>query len=380
MNSKQRVLKTIAHEEPDRVPVGEWGIDHDHVSAILGRHTFWRNRRGATLALWEGRRDEVVESMKRDYAELIETLDYDVIPVDLVPAKGYRPKDPPAQVEEGVWRDSAGRVFKYAASNDSIMCLTPPPRRDNLDGFDIEAYRRQLLCIDDTQFELVDFIADRFARTRALVFRGLDVYDPLMAPFGGDESHQLMMTATAPEEIKKLHDVAVAYNLALMEHCARKGVALAMQGQDFGGKTGCIMSPASIRELFMRPLKRIAGDAARLGMIPFFHCCGRIWDILDDWVAAGFLGYQSIQGSAGMDLARVKAEYGDKMTLWAGIQCETLIQGTLDEVTDEVQESLEVCMPGGGFIFGSTNSVQYGAKTENYVRALDVVKRFGRYE
>lgn len=29
MTSKERVLKTLAHEEPDRVPIGEWGIDHD---------------------------------------------------------------------------------------------------------------------------------------------------------------------------------------------------------------------------------------------------------------------------------------------------------------------------------------------------------------
>ena len=63
MNSKERVLRTISHEEPDRVPVGEWGIDHDHVSRIIGRHTYWRNRKDETIALWEGRRDDVVESL-----------------------------------------------------------------------------------------------------------------------------------------------------------------------------------------------------------------------------------------------------------------------------------------------------------------------------
>ena len=64
MTSKERVLKAINHEEPDRVPVGEFAIDHDHVSLIIGRHTYWRNRRDVTLALWDGRRDEVVESYK----------------------------------------------------------------------------------------------------------------------------------------------------------------------------------------------------------------------------------------------------------------------------------------------------------------------------
>ena len=58
MNSKERVLCTLDHKEPDRVPVGEWGIDHDTVEKVIGRNTYWRNRKKATLALWEGKRDE----------------------------------------------------------------------------------------------------------------------------------------------------------------------------------------------------------------------------------------------------------------------------------------------------------------------------------
>ena len=140
-----------------------------------------------------------------------------------------------------------------------------------------------------------------------------------------------------------------------------------------------MMSPQSIRELFMPVHRRIADHARELGMIPFFHCCGNIWDILDDWAGAGYIGYQSIQGTAGMDLAGVKEKYGERMTLWAGVQCETLVEGSVEDVEREVCASLEICMPGGGFIFGSTNSVQFGAKTENYLRALEIVREEGVY-
>jgi len=379
MNSKDRVLATVAHKEPDRVPIGEWGIDHDHVSRILGRPTYWRNRKEQTIALWEGRRDEVVESEKHDYTDLIETLDYDVIPVHLVPPKGYAPEDPPKLVAEGVWENSRGDIYKYAASNDSILCMTHSPGRETVGEEELAAYRERVLDIDESRFELVDFIADRFARKRAVVFRGLSIYGMMMSPLRGDQTHQLMMTILGPGEIAKLADVTVQYNRALMEHCARKGVTIAMQGHDFGGSTGCIMNPRTIRDLFMPVYKRVADDARALGLIPFFHCCGNIWDILGDFVDAGYVGYQSIQGSAGMDLARVKREYGDRLTLWAGVQCETLIQGTLADVENEVERSLEFCMPGGGFIFGSTNSVQFGAKTDNYLKALETVRRFGSY-
>lgn len=80
-----------------------------------------------------------------------------------------------------------------------------------------------------------------------------------------------------------------------------------------------------------------------------------------------------------MDNARVKREYGDRLTMWTGVQCETLIQGSLDEVEREVRRNLELLMPGGGYLFGSTNSVQYGARTDNYLRALELVRKYGVY-
>ena len=80
-----------------------------------------------------------------------------------------------------------------------------------------------------------------------------------------------------------------------------------------------------------------------------------------------------------MDTRRVKEKYGDVLTLWTGVQCETLVEGTLEDVESEVRRNLELLMPGGGFIFGSTNSVQYGAKTDTYLKALEVVRKYGVY-
>ena len=76
---------------------------------------------------------------------------------------------------------------------------------------------------------------------------------------------------------------------------------------------------------------------------------------------------------------KMKKEYGDKLTLWTGVQCETLINGTREDVEKEVRRYLDICMPEGGFIFGSTNSVQYGANTDNYLRALEIVREKGIY-
>lgn len=376
----QRVLKTVEHTEPDRVPVGEWGIDHDHVSRILGRETFWRNRRAVTLALWEGRRDEVVAGSIRDYIDLVEALDYDVVPVGLAPPKGDAPEDPPKKVDEGVWRDRAGRTWKYAASNDSIMRVgEPAPARESIPDDEFERICERVLTIDESQFEYVDAIGERFGRSRAVVFRDLDTYAPMVASFGGDQAHRMMLTAIAPEQIKRFTDVTVEHNRRLLQRCAGRGVTVAMQGADYGSTTGLMWSPQTIRELFMPVHKGVAEASVELGMIPFFHCCGRIWDILDDWIDAGMRGYQSVQATAGMDLAEVKSRHGDRLTLWAGLNCETLTDGTAEQLETEVLTNLEIGMPGGGLIFGANNSVQFGADTDLYLRALELVRTRGRY-
>ncbi len=378
MNSRERVMKTISHREPDRVPVGEWGIDHDHVSKIIGRHSYWRNRKDTALALWEGRRDEVVEGLKNDCVELVEKLDYDVVTVDLVPPENERP-DPPEQIEDGVWRDKSGNIFKYCPANDSIMCMNHPPGKNKITEADIEEAHRMVENIDDSVFELIDFIGGRYGKEKAVLARVLDVHGVLARPFGGDQTHFLMLTALDPEQIKKLYAPGLAYNKKMIERCSKSNVLICMQGHDFGTNKGCLISPGCLRD-FSFPFQRQVADMVKANrMLPFFHSCGNIWDIMDDFVDAGYAGYQSIQESAGMDIEKVKNEYGRLLTLWSGVQCETLVGGTMEELEHEVRSRLNILMPGGGFIFGSTNSVQYNAKTENYLRALDIVRKEGVY-
>ncbi len=377
MTSKERVLKAIHHEEPDRVPVGEWGIDHDHVSRIIGHHTYWRNRKDTTLALWEGRRDEVVESLKNDYVELIEKLDYDLITVELVPPKGYCPEDPPKKIAEGVWEDKKGNIYKYAASNDSIMCMNHAAPRETITEEEIADAMHPK--IDESQFELIDFISEKYGAHKAILSRDIDIYGVLMAPFGGDQVHQLILPMTAPEEIKKMYAPGLQRNKQIIDHLKEKNVLVAMQGYDFAMNTGTFLPPAVLRQIYFPFMEMVNEEIVQSGMIPFFHCCGKTWDMLDDFIKAGYQGYQSIQESAGMDARRIKAQYGNQITLWTGIQCETLITGSEIDVEYEVRKYLEIMMPGGGFIFGSTNSVQYGADTDNYLRALDIVRREGVY-
>lgn len=379
MNSLERVLGTINHTEPDRVPVGEWGIDHDQVSRILGRHSYWRNRKDQTIALWEGRRDEVVEGIKSDYAELVERLDYDVVTVPLAPSKKAWTGPAPRKTGDGTWEDLKGRVYKYAASNDSIMCVSPAEAKEELSPGEIEKTIEQAGIVDDSVFEFIDYFGERFGKERAILFRDVDIFGIMLRPFGGDYMHQMIVLSEAEEQLLQLCEAALAFNRRMIEHCAAHRVTVMMEGYDFCMNSGPIMSPGLLRKVFFPMMKEVNAEIKKAGMRSFFHCCGNTSLILDDFVSAGYEGYQSIQVSAGLDNAEIKRMYGEKLTLWTGVQCETLIEGGREDVEREVEENLKILMPGGGFIFGSTNSVQFGANTDNYLRALEIVREKGRY-
>jgi len=82
MNSKERVLATFLHHEPDRVPVGEYDIDEPVASRIMGREMwvgYGGSHRGlrANRMILEGRMDEYYQREASDWVALVRQLELD---------------------------------------------------------------------------------------------------------------------------------------------------------------------------------------------------------------------------------------------------------------------------------------------------------------
>jgi hypothetical protein len=132
MNSKERVRNCIRRQVTDRVPLGFYLVDHDTIGRVIGRPTYLRNKVAARVAYWEGRRDEVVESMKADIVDFYRKIDVcDIITFKEswgVPPRGDKPEDPPRKVAEGRWEDRRGRVYVLSEISDEIVCIHDPDR------------------------------------------------------------------------------------------------------------------------------------------------------------------------------------------------------------------------------------------------------------
>jgi hypothetical protein len=105
MTPKQRVLTALAHQEPDRVPWGEHWIDYNVYEDVLGRESLVHAKFRETEAWWDGRREEIVASYKRDIVDLTLALEQDLVAAYLMPARGAEPKRM-KRIDEETWEEN----------------------------------------------------------------------------------------------------------------------------------------------------------------------------------------------------------------------------------------------------------------------------------
>jgi uroporphyrinogen decarboxylase len=91
-----------------------------------------------------------------------------------------------------------------------------------------------------------------------------------------------------------------------------------------------------------------------------YHCDGSVWPLIPDFIELGIDVLNPIQPDAkGMDLAQIKAAYGDRLSFHGGVDInQTLPRGTPEEVAAEVRERVQVLGAGGGYILCSSHHLQ----------------------
>lgn len=370
MNSKERVRRALAHEPVDRIPIGFFAIDFDTVERLLGHETYLRAKAKSQIAFWEGRRDEVVQSWKEDTIALYRKLDFiDIVNVSamassLAPPKDYVPEKV-RRIDDQTWEAKDGRVWKLSEVTADLTQVAGPTPTYTPDDFppDVEP-----MPPDPSVFEAVDAI---------IAALGADHY--ILGPNGGEAGlvllggmeNGLLLYALAPELVAR----AIAYEThranCLDAVTIRPGMDGVLWGTDFAATNGPFISPRMFRRFCLPSIKERVQALKARGLTVLKHACGNNWKLLDMFVEAGYDAYQSIQASAGMDLAKVKACYGDRLALWGGVRVENLVSGTPEDVQRDVVEAMQVGPPGSGYIFGTTHSVAVGTKYDNFLAMLE---------
>lgn len=389
MNSKERVRCALAFQEADRVPAGEFAIDFDTARRILGHETYFRAKAASQIAFWEGRRDEVVQSWKEDGVEVYRKLDvYDIVNVNAmafgqVPPAGYRPV-PPRKIAEGTWEDTEGRIYKLSEATMDISLVHDPRAWER--EYRAEDYSEDapVEAPDPSVFEVIDHVIAELGKDRYILWGSGDEAElPTLSPEESPLSERTLCEyALNPELLDAIVRRQFARAQARDAWCLRPGQDGVMWAQDFAYKTGPMISPDMFRRYVTDyAARRVRSLGAGHSLPVFKHACGNNLELMDQFLEIGYACYQSIQPTAGMDLAEAKARWGDRLCLWGGIPVELLVGGEPGEVRAAVRSALEIGKRGGGYVFGSSHSIAVGTKYDNFMAMLeefDKVRDYGR--
>jgi len=115
--------------------------------------------------------------------------------------------------------------------------------------------------------------------------------------------------------------------------------------------------------------------------VPYIkHTDGNVNSLLDDLVATGVDAFHAIEPQAGMDIVRLKRDYGQRLVLIGNVDCSTvLVNGPEEAVRAQTEEIIRAVAPGGGFLLSSSNSIHPGVKPEYYLAMLDTARQVGSY-
>ena len=378
MTSKERVLSVLAHQMPDKVPWGEWAIDFDTVEKIIGHQTYYRAKARSALAFWDGRRDEVVQSWKEDGIDFFRKMDnFDIINVAAMASSIAPPGDfqfeKPKKIDDNTWEFLDGTVYKLSEVTADVTKIYDPrigKKQYTPADFDGEP---DIEPPDDSCFEVVDAFIEEFGGNRFIMGPsgaevGIFLLGGSFDEGGGGFSHGLMQFLDNPETVKAAIRKKVAEGNLQDQYYIRQGQDAVGWGQDFASTQGPFISPAMFREFALPAIKsRVKNIHEQFGIPVMKHACGNNNELMDMFVEAGYDAYQSIQQTAYMDLAQIKADYAAHLVPWGGLSVELLVSGTQDEVRKETRQALETNKPGGRYIFGSTHSIAVGTKYDNFM-------------
>lgn len=166
-------------------------------------------------------------------------------------------------------------------------------------------------------------------------------------------------------------------NLEVFARAVGRHIDVILFGDDLGMQNGPQISPAMYREFFKPRQQRLWRRTRELtGAKIMLHCCGGVRELLPDLIDAGLEAINPVQITCrGMEAAGLKRDFGPRLTFWGG-GCDTrevLSRGTPVQVREHVKRLVDVWRPGGGYVFQQVHNILADVPPANAVAMFDAV-------
>jgi uroporphyrinogen decarboxylase len=351
MNSRERVLTTIEHKEPDRVPLFFNALEAKFVRAI---------GQGDMVKTWTQLGIDVFVMARKAWCG------------DKPTGLGYSPTPPPPEESLGGagfagWNgiDEFGRKWKHGryvggavATREDLHKYSPELKLE-------ERYSRSI--IEDWKKNYPDHAYALFSHAGPL---GLTV-----ECFGLVEFSYALFDNRAL--IQESVELKTEWFIETSRYALELGVDFVIMGDDMGFKGHGYISPGDFRELAFPYYRRIVDS---IPVPVFWHSEGYIQNYIPMAVEAGIKGIHGIEPAAGMDMGRLKKEFGKDLVLLGNVDGnEILCQSDLELVRREVERCLKEGMRGGGYMLSIAGSAHEGIQIEALIEMCRYLQKVGVY-
>jgi len=186
---------------------------------------------------------------------------------------------------------------------------------------------------------------------------------------------------TNPKFASELLDKLLEFNLELGKRLIELGVDCIGSGEDSASQTGLFLPLEIWRKYFKPRYRKLYSGLKKKGDVYiWYHSDGNIERLISDLIDVGIDILNPVQPDC-MDPVKIKKLYGDKLTLDGTISVqETLPFGTFEDVKREVITRIETVGYDGGLILGPTHIVGYDVPLENILALYETAMRYRQYE
>ena len=333
MTKKERVLAAISHIQPDRVPKGELGIEDKLLDALT---------------------DNMVSADSSPYAKKIAARE--LLGMDLINIHEY-PMQPIGTTPNGetVFRGECGEEFSFHGDSSDLL------KKVVEDFDDCDDFSMPDISICTTK-EL-DYV-----RQHSDLFCMVQINGPIAALTWMQGIEDMCIAAmTNLDSVIRVANKVMDFEIARAKIFIDHGADAVLMGEDIAFNSGLLMPPYVMDQLGWPIYKRMIKEIKSYKDIPvFMHTDGNISSVIENIIACGFDGLQSLQPSAGVDIYKIKELYGDRICLMGNVDLNYLLPfGTPRQVAESTVDLIEKCGKGGGFILSSCNILTNAVPKEN---------------
>jgi uroporphyrinogen decarboxylase len=376
MTHRERVVRALNHQEPDRIPVDLGGSRSS--SIVVQAYERLNQHLGSQeppyiLSKWL--------NIARPSEAMLQRFDIDIRGV----GQGAPDRWQDVIFPDGSYQDEWGVIRSRPAGCLYYDLTKSPLAGDEADVKMLEKYPWP----DPHDPGRVRGLGEAMARLR----RDTDYAVALIMPGG---------TVTQAQFLRGFEDwfadlvANPAFYHALMEKVTDMWIEMAKDefdaidgdpdlccfGDDVAFQDGPMMSMEHYRAMVKPYHQRLFSYVkSRTSAKIWYHSCGSVAHLIPDLIEMGVDVLNPVQVSAkGMDTAWLKREYGKDLCFWGAIDTQRVLPfGSPDDVRAEVKRRIADLGAGGGYVLCGVHNLQADVSVENICAMYDAAREYGKY-